>query len=85
MDKPKVDANRRFFADMIIDAFDVMLEESARRPLVMGVALHGYLMGHPHRIKHLARALTHIKVQGEDQAWITTAGAISDHYRGLGL
>ncbi|MEM7742680.1 MAG: polysaccharide deacetylase family protein [Pseudomonadota bacterium] len=72
------------FADMIIDAFDVMLEESARRPLVMGIALHGYLMGPPHRFKHLARALAHLKAAG-DAVWWTTAGEINDHYRSLGL
>lgn len=73
------------FADMIIDAFDVMLEESAGRPLVMGIALHGYLMGHPHRLKHLARALQHMQAEGGDRVWWTTAGAISDHYRALAL
>lgn len=73
------------FGDMIIDAFDVMLEESARRPLVMGIALHGYLMGHPHRLKHLARALEHMQRRGGSRVWWTTAGAINDHYRGLGL
>lgn len=71
------------FGDMICDAFDVMLEESARRPLVMGVALHGYLMGHPHRVKHLERALRHILAKGGDKVWWTTAGAISAHYRTL--
>ncbi|MDX8347331.1 polysaccharide deacetylase family protein [Cognatiyoonia sp. IB215446] len=69
------------FGDMICDAFDVMLEESTRRPLVMGIALHGYLMGHPHRLKHLERALRHIRDNGGDQIWWTTAGAISDHYK----
>ncbi len=69
------------FGDMICDAFDVMLEESARRPLVMGIALHGYLMGHPHRLKHLERALRHMRDRGGDQVWWTTAGAVSDHYR----
>jgi peptidoglycan/xylan/chitin deacetylase (PgdA/CDA1 family) len=73
------------FADMIIDAFDVMLEESARRPLVMGIALHGYLMGHPHRLKHLDRALRHILKHGGDRLWFTTAGAVNDHYRALGF
>ena len=73
------------FGDMICDAFDVMLEESARRPLVMGIALHGYLMGHPHRFKHLARALDYIAETGGDRIWWTTAGAINDHYRSVGL
>lgn len=69
------------FGDMICDAFDVMIEESSRRPLVMGIALHGYLMGHPHRLKHLDRALRHILEKGGDRVWWTTAGAISDHFR----
>ncbi|MQQ08972.1 polysaccharide deacetylase family protein [Epibacterium sp. SM1979] len=73
------------FGDMIIDAFDVMLEESQSRPLVMGIALHGYLMGHPHRLKHLERALRHMLDTGGDAVWWTTAGAINDHFRGLGL
>lgn len=87
-DIPQIVARKREgsdFADMIIDAFDVMLAESARRPLVMGIALHGYLMGHPHRLKHLERALRHMQVKGGTQVWFTTAGAISDHYRRLGL
>lgn len=73
------------FADMIIDAFDVMLAESARRPLVMGIALHGYLMGHPHRMKHLSRALRHILHHGGERLWFTRAGAINDHYRQRGF
>ena len=73
------------FADMICDAFDVMLEESARRPLVMGIALHGYLMGHPHRLKHLERALRHIQEVGGERVWWTTAGAVAGHYSALDL
>ncbi|WP_299484171.1 polysaccharide deacetylase family protein [uncultured Roseibium sp.] len=69
------------FADMIVDAFDVLLEEARTRPLVMGIALHGYLMGHPHRIKHLERALRHMQANSGDLVWWTTAGAINDHIR----
>ncbi|MEM7488163.1 MAG: polysaccharide deacetylase family protein [Pseudomonadota bacterium] len=71
----------RDFADMIVDAFDQMLAESARRPLVMGIALHAYLMGHPHRIGHLRRALEHMRDRAGDCVWFTTAGAINDAYR----
>ncbi|MCV6598009.1 MAG: polysaccharide deacetylase family protein [Mangrovicoccus sp.] len=73
------------FGDMIIDAFEVMRAESTRRPLVMGIALHGYLMGHPHRIRHLERALRHILAQADERVWITTAGAINNHFRALDL
>lgn len=83
-DIPQIVGRRREgneFADMIIDAFDVMLEEAKSRPLVMGIALHGYLMGHPHRIKHLERALAYMKANSGDLVWWTTAGAINDHIR----
>jgi peptidoglycan/xylan/chitin deacetylase (PgdA/CDA1 family) len=66
------------FSDMIVDTFDEMLEQAASAPLVMGVALHAYLVGQPHRLKHLRRALSHIAARRED-IWITTAGAIALH------
>jgi allantoinase len=66
------------FADMIVDTFDEMLAQSAEAPLVMGIALHAYLVGHPHRLRHLRRALAHIAAARE-QIWVTTAGAIADH------
>lgn len=71
------------FADMIVDAFDVMHQECVDRPLVMGLALHAYLVGHPHRFKHLARALKHIVATGGERVWTTTAGAIAKHAIGL--
>ena len=66
------------FADLVIDQFDEMLELSERRPLVMGVALHAYLMGQPSRLRHLKRALRHIARQRE-RLWLTTPGGIARH------
>ncbi len=66
------------FANMIIDNFDEMLEQSSRQPLVMGIALHPYLVGQPYRLRHLRRALSHI-ASYQDQIWLTTSGAISDY------
>jgi allantoinase len=66
------------FADMIVDAFDEMLEQSAEAPLVMGLALHAYIVGQPHRLRPLRRALRHIAAARE-RIWITTAGAIASH------
>lgn len=63
------------FADMIIDNFDEMLEQSQAQPLVMGIALHPYLVGQPYRLRHLRRALTHI-CQRRDDIWITQAQSI---------
>jgi len=70
------------FADMIVDQFDEMLELSQTRPLVMGVALHAYLVGQPHRLRHLKRALRHIAARRET-IWLTTPGAIARHCESL--
>jgi hypothetical protein len=67
------------FADMIVDAFAVMRQECETRPLVMGIALHPYLVGWPHRFRHLARALDHIARKADDKVWLTTAGAVAAH------
>ena len=66
------------FADMIVDAFDEMLEQSENAALVMGVALHAYIVGQPHRLRPLRRALRHI-ARRREKIWITTSGAIADH------
>ena len=65
------------FANMIIDCYDEMLAQSARQSLVMGIALHPYIVGQPHRLRQLRRALTHVVQSGK--AWWTTPGAICDH------
>jgi peptidoglycan/xylan/chitin deacetylase (PgdA/CDA1 family) len=70
------------FADMIVDHFDEMLELAEARPLVMGVALHAYLVGQPHRLRHLKRALRHIAASRE-KIFITTPGAVARHCIGL--
>jgi len=85
-DIPQIVARKREgsdFADMILDAFAVMREESAQRPLVMGIALHPYIVGQPHRFRHLARALRDIVKQADDKVWFATAGAIAAHAAAL--
>lgn len=71
------------FADMIIDQFDEMLAQADHprhpQPLVMGIALHPYLMGQPYRLRHLRRALAHIAAhRAQGDIWLTTPGAICD-------
>lgn len=66
------------FADIVIDQFDEMVELSRTRPLVMGVALHAYIVGQPHRLRHLRRALGHIAAH-RDSIWLTTPGGIARH------
>ena len=79
-DIPQIVARKREgvdFADMIVDAFDVLHGECAKRPLVMGIALHAYIVGQPHRFKHLKRALENIVRRADDKVWFTTSGAIA--------
>jgi len=70
------------FADMIVDNFDEMLAQSSAQPLVMGIALHAYIVGQPFRLRQLRRALRHI-ARHRDTAWLTTAGAIAAHVAAL--
>ncbi len=75
------------FADMIVDQFEEMREQSVAQPLVMGIALHPYLVGQPYRLRHLRRALRHIMdvaKQPGTRIWPTTAGAIAEHYLTVG-
>jgi len=71
----------RDFADLIVDNFDEMLRQSMHQPLVMGIALHPYLVGQPYRLAHLRRALEHMVAVR--RVWFTTPGAIVDHVEDL--
>ncbi len=74
----------RDFADMIVDNFDEMHAQCEAQPLVMGIALHPYLVGQPYRLRHLRRALQHILSQSS-RVWFTTPGAICAHVDALAL
>lgn len=67
------------FAERIIDNFDEMLRQSQRQPLVYGISMHAFIVGQPFRLPHLRRALEHI-CRHRDHVWITTAGAVADHF-----
>jgi hypothetical protein len=68
------------FAQLIIDQFTEMLRQSRRQPLVMGIALHPYIVGQPYRLLHLRRALKCIaEARDAGQVWITTPGGICQH------
>jgi allantoinase len=66
------------FADMIVDNFEEMREQAAQQPLVMGIALHPYIIGQPFRLRHLRRALAHIAA-ARDDIWLCRAGEIAAH------
>lgn len=67
------------FAGMIGDTVEQLLSECDRRPSVLGIALHPYIMGQPHRVLHLERVLARLRERCDDRIWWTTAGAIAAH------
>jgi allantoinase len=68
------------FAQLITDTLDEMLLQARSQPLVMGIALHPYLVGQPHRLRHLRRALTQVaRARDAGEIWVTTPGAICRH------
>ena len=70
------------FAGSIVEAFDEMRQQSRTAPLVMGIALHPYIVGQPHRLRPLRRALAHIAAHREE-IWLTTAGDIAAYAAAL--
>ncbi len=68
------------FAQMVVDNLDEMLLQSRSQPLVMGIALHPYIVGQPYRLKHLRRALQAVCVARDaGTVWVSTPGAICAH------
>ena len=71
------------FAQMIVDQLDEMLDQTRADEapaLVMGIALHLYLIGQPYRLRHLRRALERVAAARDDgRVWMTTPGAIWQH------
>lgn len=73
------------FAGMIGSAVAQLLSECDRRPLVLGIALHPYIMGQAHRVPPLARVLSALRATDDPRIWWTTAGEIADHVSANGL
>jgi allantoinase len=76
------DGTASAFADMAIDNFDEMLEQSARQSLVCGITIHSFIVGQPFRLRQFRRVLEHL-AERRDEVWFTTAGAVAEHYATL--
>jgi peptidoglycan/xylan/chitin deacetylase (PgdA/CDA1 family) len=72
------------FADMITANFEEMYAQAEDGPLVMGIALHPYIVGQSFRLRYLRQALAGIAAQ-QERIWLTTPGAIADCVRDLGV
>lgn len=66
------------YADQIIDAFDYLYEESATQGgRMLALSLHPWMLGQPHRIRYLEKALDHI--MSKSDVWSATASEIRRH------
>jgi peptidoglycan/xylan/chitin deacetylase (PgdA/CDA1 family) len=74
------DHSGREFADMIVDQFEELLEQSSRQPLVFALSLHGFIVGQPFRLRPLRQAIKHcVQHKLRDQIWFTRAHDIAQH------
>jgi allantoinase len=74
------DHTGREFADMIVDQFEEMLEQSDEQPLVMAVSLHGFIVGQPFRLRPLRLALKHcVEHKRKERVWFTRALDIANY------
>jgi peptidoglycan/xylan/chitin deacetylase (PgdA/CDA1 family) len=67
------------FAQKICDEFDTLYAEGAEHGKVMNIAVHPFIMGQPHRIEHLSRALEY--VLGHEGVWCATGSEILASYQ----
>src|SRR4029453_4911560 len=67
------------FHRRICETFDVLYEEGETTPRVMGIALHPFLIGVPHRIRYLDKALKYIA--SHQKVWFATGHEIIKAYK----
>jgi peptidoglycan/xylan/chitin deacetylase (PgdA/CDA1 family) len=66
------------FVRICRDQFDRLYTEGETDGRVMCIALHAYVIGHPHRIGYLDEALSYIL--GHQGVWVATGDEIAAHY-----
>jgi peptidoglycan/xylan/chitin deacetylase (PgdA/CDA1 family) len=68
------------WADQCIDSFDFLLEESSRlgQGRLFALNLHPWVIGQPHRVRHLERVLAHL-ARHRDALWSPAPSDIVDH------
>ncbi len=67
------------FADMVIDNFEEMLNQSKSQTLLFGITIHTFIVGQPFRLRQFRRVLERMAGAG-DEIWFTTAGRAAAEY-----
>jgi len=69
------------FADMILDNLSELLRTADGPCVVMGIALHPYIIGQPFRMHHLRRVFEVLnQKRATNDIWLATAGDIAQHW-----
>ena len=68
----------RQFYEMITDHFDVLYQDSSDQAFVMCIGLHPFLIGQPHRLRWLDKALDYIR--GHKGVWFARGCDIASWY-----
>ena len=72
------------FRDIIIGQFEELLRQSAKQPLVCGIAPPTHGGRQPYRLRALREALQHVASHPQkDKVWFTRPSAIYDHCAAL--
>jgi allantoinase len=74
----RVNIEAEEFADDTIAQFDRLYADGAANGRVMCLPVHPFILGQPHRVRHLDRILRHIA--GHDSVWMATGGQIADWF-----
>jgi len=62
----------RDFADMMVNQYEEMLEQSAKRPLVYALSVHPNVIGQPFRLRLFRQALAHcVRHKDAKRVWFT--------------
>jgi len=68
------------YTEQLIDAASFLLAESEQQGgRILGLAVHPWILGQPHRIKHLEAVLEYLSA--EKAVWSASAGEILDAYK----
>jgi peptidoglycan/xylan/chitin deacetylase (PgdA/CDA1 family) len=72
------------FAQMIIDQFEEMLEQSREQSLVFGISLHTFVAGQPFRLRQIRQAIKYVLNHPSfSNVWVTTPGQIARYSAAL--
>jgi allantoinase len=67
------------WAEQVIDACSMLLDEAEREGgRLLTLSLHPWVLGQPHRIRHLETVLAHLRK--ETRAWLAGPGEILDAF-----